>query len=413
MYVFTKIKNNIKKYGFIKSIKRACIKISHVFGSFFTNLFCKKKYKKELDEIINKNSYKNVFVQFPFFDFNMPNFQRFQQIALSLSKIEDNLFFYATPNNIYDKVYGFKNVENNLYITNQYNLILKNKNIKRTIIFVSTDLSFTLKDVEDALKRNDNVIYDYVDEMHEHIVGKINEDIIKRHRFILENENVKIIVTADKLLEEVKKYRKMNFELATNGVRIEDFKIDDNKKEEFYKLDENIKREKEFCSKYKINILYYGVFAKWFDYDLIKYIASNGNDIGIVLIGPDYDLSLKNSNLLELENILYIGLVEYKKLKYFADLVDVLTIPFIVNEITNATSPVKLFEYMAMGKRMLTTNLYECKKYKSVTIAKDYKDFLEKIYDFNKIKLDEDRKKEIINEAMENSWDKKALKFMS
>lgn len=413
MYVLSKIKNNIKKYGFIKFLKRACIKISHVLGSFFTNLFCKKRYLKELDKIINKKDYKNIIVQFPFFDFNMPNFQRFQQLAISLSNVNDNLFFYCTPNNIYDKVYGFKKTFDNLYLTNQYNLILNNKDIKRTIIFVSTDLSFSIKDVEDALNRGDKVIYDYVDEMHEHIVGKINEDIIKRHKLILENENVRVIATADKLLEEVKKYRNENYELIGNGVRVEDFRIDENEKTEFYKNNNDIVKEEEFCKNHKVNILYYGVFAKWFDYDLIKYIANKDKEIGIILIGPDYDLSLKNSNLLELENVLYIGLVEYKNLKYFGDNADILTIPFLVNDITNSTSPVKLFEYMAMEKRILTTNLYECKKYKSVVACNNQEEFLEKIYEIKKCSLKENEKQNIINEAFENSWDNKALRFLN
>ncbi|MBQ5347017.1 MAG: glycosyltransferase, partial [Ruminococcus sp.] len=66
-------------------------------------------------------------------------------------------------------------------------------------------------------------------------------------------------------------------------------------------------------------------------------------------------------------------------LPYYATHFSVCTIPFLVNDITQATSPIKLFEYMALGKPIVTTAMNECKKYKSVMIAEDKKDFLEKI----------------------------------
>lgn len=409
-YIISKIKDNIRKYGMLNFLKRAYIKISNVLSTIITNLLFSKKYSKQLSELLEENINKKIVVLYPFFDFNMPNFQRFQQVAIALGNQEDVLFFYCTPNNIYDSIYGFKHISNNLYLTNQYKLLLEQTNVNRTIIFVSTDMKFSLSDVESALKRNDTVIYDYVDEIHEDIVGKVSTDVINRHKKILENEKIRVIVTADKLEEEVKSYRNNNYENIGNGVKIEDFVIDSKEKEEFYKEDKNINNVNEFCKNHKVNILYYGVFAKWFDYELVKNVAKDKN-IGIVLIGPDYDLSLKKANILELENVIYIGMVNYKNLKYFADLADILTIPFIVNEITNATSPVKLFEYMAMKKPIITTNLLECKKYKSVTIANNYDEFKEKIYLLEK-NINDKNKEEIFNEAKENSWDNKCKKFL-
>src|SRR5258706_244447 len=44
-------------------------------------------------------------------------------------------------------------------------------------------------------------------------------------------------------------------------------------------------------------------------------------------------------------------------------------IPFVINEITRATSPVKLFEYMAGDRPIVTTPLEEARAYASVRIA--------------------------------------------
>ncbi len=65
---------------------------------------------------------------------------------------------------------------------------------------------------------------------------------------------------------------------------------------------------------------------------------------------------------------------------------DVMIIPFVLNEITSSTSPVKLFEYMAMKKPIVTTDMLECRKYKSVLIGKNYEDFIKKIRRSNEIK---------------------------
>jgi hypothetical protein len=40
-------------------------------------------------------------------------------------------------------------------------------------------------------------------------------------------------------------------------------------------------------------------------------------------------------------------------------------IPFRINEITEAVSPIKLFEYMALGRPIVTTDMAESRKYRS------------------------------------------------
>lgn len=406
-YIIVKIKDNLRKYGFLNFFKRACKKVSNILLTFINNLLFFKKYKNELDEILLNNINKKVIVFYPFFDFNMPNFQRFQQIAIALSKQEDVLFFYCTPNNIYDHVFGFKHINNNLYITNQYDLLVRTNIKNRTMYFVSTDVKSSLNDLTQAYKRGDKVIYDYVDDMHEDIIGNLSNSQIQKHKFAIENKDIVVIVTADKLLKEVNKTRTENVYLITNGVNINDFVIDNKCTYNDNKLD----RLCSFNKNYKVTICYYGALAKWFDYDLLKYIAKDKN-IGIVLIGIDYDLSLKKSNLLEYDNVLFLGAIEYKNLKYYADACDIMTIPFIVNDITNATSPVKLFEYMALKKPIITTNMLECKKYKAVKIANTYQEFLNLIYFFYEL-LEKNKfdTKLAFEEAIQNSWTEKAKKI--
>ena len=81
---------------------------------------------------------------------------------------------------------------------------------------------------------------------------------------------------------------------------------------------------------------------------------------------------------------------------------------FLLNDITKSTSPVKIFEYMAMEKPIITTDLLECRKYKSVLIGKSYDEFLKKLEEAYKLKDDSKYHKLLQKEAKENDWSKKA-----
>ena len=82
----------------------------------------------------------------------------------------------------------------------------------------------------------------------------------------------------------------------------------------------------------------------------------------------------------------------------------------MINDITQATSPLKLFEYMALGKPIVTTAMKECKKYKSVMIAKDKNEFIQ-LVDKDNI-LNKEHNVSYFNllndEALENTWEQKA-----
>ena len=51
---------------------------------------------------------------------------------------------------------------------------------------------------------------------------------------------------------------------------------------------------------------------------------------------------------------------------------------FKINDITKSTSPIKIFEYMALHKPIVTTDMPECRKYKCVLIGHDRKKFLKR-----------------------------------
>jgi glycosyltransferase involved in cell wall biosynthesis len=83
-------------------------------------------------------------------------------------------------------------------------------------------------------------------------------------------------------------------------------------------------------------------------------------------------------------------------------------IPFLINEVTESTSPIKLFEFMAMGKPVVTTAMPESRKYRSVLIGENHRDFIEKIDQALMLRNDKAYKEILKKEAFENTWESKA-----
>lgn len=408
-----RILNTIKKYGIlgliIKFLKKVTYRIFAKFDSIDRKMIEKKLEKEKdknnekyvfLEKLCKNNKYKYIFVFYPYTEWNLPIFQRPQQIALELANRGDTLYFFCTANCMYDNVDVYEKIKDNLYVTTEFKFLTEVNTNKRIIHLYSTDIVSKLDLVKEALNRKDKILYEYIDEIHEDITQSVPEDFIEKHNYIMKNEECYIVTTADKLYNDVKKIRNKNYILATNGVTLEDFVKKDNQE-----IPEKIKELKE---NYEKLVGYYGALAKWFDYKLVDKVAKKYPNYAIVLIGIEYDGSLKASGLLNNKNVYYLGKIDYKDLIKYSSNIDLLTIPFLINDITESTSPVKLFEYMATQKPILTTAMKECKKYKSVNIAETHDEFIEKIPKVIKLIDNKEYKETLIKEARENTWKQKS-----
>ena len=361
-----------------------------------------KYYKQELESILknHEGKVKGIVVYPSNVDWNIPLFQRPQQIALKLSDL-GYLFFFSTVNGGYDKIDGFYKVKDNCYITNQYDLLVKEL---PDFIFMPSSPNLVIR-LEDVLKIKDKalIIYEYIDEIHQDITGPLSIDCLHRHEYMIKNSDI-VVATSDKLLDDVTKIRKKGVYLIPNGVEYEHFHI----QRDYDDIPSDIK---SIIKKGNPIIGYHGALAKWFDYELVKEMAKKRPNYEIVLIGWDYDGSIRNQRLKRFKNIHYLGIKKYPILPKYAVWFDVATIPFVLNKITESASPIKIFEYMALGKPIVTTDLRECRKYKSVLIGKDYEDFIEKVDKALELRDDPAYLELLDKEAKENTWEDRARKI--
>ena len=88
-------------------------------------------------------------------------------------------------------------------------------------------------------------------------------------------------------------------------------------------------------------------------------MAETRSDWNFLLIGPPYDQSTRRRPLFNLTNVEWVTAQPYGDLPRWLQCFDVAMIPFVVNEITRSTSPLKLFEYFAGGKPVVCSEMPE------------------------------------------------------
>jgi GT2 family glycosyltransferase len=102
---------------------------------------------------------------------------------------------------------------------------------------------------------------------------------------------------------------------------------------------------------------YYGAIAEWFDVEMVAAAAEGRPDWQFVLIGNTVGADV--SQLRRLRNVHLLGERPYKELPGYLHAFDVATIPFLRTPLTEATNPVKFYEYLSAGKPVVAVDLPE------------------------------------------------------
>lgn len=140
------------------------------------------------------------------------------------------------------------------------------------------------------------------------------------------------------------------------------------------------------------------------DCDLIEAVVRLNPAWSFVFIGPiTVDPSAKR--LQSLPNVFFLGYRPYELLPAYIGALDVGLIPFRINQITQNLNPLKLYEYMAAGCPVVSTDVPEVRQYVPlVRIARNSKEFvaaLQSVIDSDSSQL----RQALREEAKQHSWD--------
>ncbi|GEM_PF-1363532 len=251
-------------------------------------------------------------------------------------------------------------ISSNIYITNIYAEIISYVRGKKPVLYLTYPFfSYIIGHMPDAI-----VVYDTLDDLS--VFSLYCEAMMRDHKVLLARCDVALF-SSKALLNKNMPYVVNEPFLVTNGVWADDFKLDPTELDvTFYQ-----KPEGSFL------IGYHGAISELLDWELLEKILQDKR-IWIYFIGSitRFDESFIERNaitqqrVLSSDHVIHIPAVPYSELKYYLRLFDAGIIPFIVNDKTNPVSPLKLFEYMAMGLKVFATPTQTLSEYAEfITVA--------------------------------------------
>ncbi len=204
-----------------------------------------------------------------------------------------------------------------------------------------------------------------------------------------------VVVSAEKLLDDKKKYNK-NTQIIRHGTDWRHFRKS---------LDEKTEIPAEIKYLPEPIIGFHGLLADWVDYELIKKIAEKYKNGSVVLIGKiAVDAEEKVKILDDVENVHFLGRKPYETLPSYCKGFDIALNPFVINDLTLAANPLKVREYLAAGLQTVSSDIPEVRILKHCLVGEDHEHFIEQIGHA----LHNPIEKEIISDEIKHeSWDAK------
>ena len=148
-----------------------------------------------------------------------------------------------------------------------------------------------------------------------------------------------------------------------------------------------------------INVIYHGTFNVALDYDLIFKIIDSNKHVTFNFLGNIKDTNSKIDKILSIENVHYLGSVDYDKVADTISKYDVGFIPYHINELTASVTSLKLYEYLSIGMPVVTTSYSEAINNKSKLFFIDAGDTFEEA-----CSISEETLLQNYNVASEKSW---------
>lgn len=208
--------------------------------------------------------------------------------------------------------------------------------------------------------QSDDLLYDCMD--HHEGFGNVSPELIEVENQLMHNAD--LLIATSSFLEKEARERNPRVAVIRNACQYSDFC--------------NAPAERFVDPKGRRIIGYYGAIADWFDADLVAQVAESFPDALVLLVGAD--TAGVRERLAGYDNVQMTGEVRYTELSYYLYAFDVCMMPFQVIPLTLATNPVKIYEYLAAGRPVVSVDLPEMAQFgELVRTATTYDGFVDQL----------------------------------
>jgi hypothetical protein len=350
------------------------------------------RYARELAEVLASHpERKGVILFAPSANWTTPLFQRPNQMAIALAEM-GYLTLYGVFIDSPDEVETFREIRPNLVLCRAPAQAYRGLDEAVTVSY-----AHNYPWVKRAHSKR--IIYELIDKFE--IWSDFPIQLLRSYHRELLSRAIVVAGTATDLMAELKP-RRPDALLCPNAVDYAHFAPDS---QDSVDIPDDLRA---LVARGKPIIGYYGALAEWFDYDLWARTAQALPEYEFVLIGPEYDLELAKTAIHGVENIHWLDARPYAALPAYLRCFTVATIPFVVNDAINAVSPLKLFEYMAGGKPIVTSDLVECRKYPVVLTAATPVEWVTRLREAVALSHDSAYLERLDATARENTWQARA-----
>ncbi len=197
----------------------------------------------------------------------------------------------------------------------------------------------------------DLVCYDYLDAIDVSATFFSHSATKKQHEKLVMRSDV-VFATAEVLRQET---------LATASDK-EVVVVSNGADREFFVCNKESHRIVDYAKNNRRIVGYIGALSSWIDLDLVYNAAKELAEVDFILVGP-FDPRAKTLLKNKPKNVYTLGAKPYAQIPSYVNLFDVGIIPFKSGPISDATNPVKLYEYFALGKPVVATRLKTLEHY--------------------------------------------------
>lgn len=312
------------------------------------------------------HDYAGVYV-LPSVWWDVPIFQRSQQMAMAFARRNYLVLYFEMPSEKY-AAGSVRSPVRGCYVFTVSDFEKAVESVSGCIVSIYSTAfeicrSGTKFPTADFLARN-YLVYEYIDHFNEKISGSMTKGLRDFYsKITVSAGRLYFLASARALQAELSKRTGRDVIYVANGVDVEHYS-----RKNINDIAKRVRLPGVLRSS-RPKIGYFGAIAPWLDYDLIRKLAEQNPEWEFVFIGPDYGGGADGLPR-RTDNFHWIGPVSYLDLPYYADSFDVAILPFCRGDIARSTSPLKLFEYFALGKPVVVTpDMEECRQYAEVLVG--------------------------------------------